>query len=138
MMRTIVPGEAGYSGSHGMSNTGRNRETGVLGLAGIIRDLAESPYKIGHVSFRCVWGDESDEIPRRVPDAGRSVEALDFQAQAPLEVGPRDSVDWFRQSSPSRSRGMDPLTGAIDQSHTVLGLGQRPDSDIHPSLDGDC
>jgi UDP-glucose 4-epimerase len=102
---TILAGELDAAVG-GVFNIGGNRETSVLELAGIIRELTGSQSEIVRVPYGSVFGKEFEETRRRVPDTRRAAEALGFRAQISLEEGLRRTVDWFRERSPD-----EPLDG---------------------------
>jgi UDP-glucose 4-epimerase len=77
-------------------NVGSNRETTVLELAALIRQLADSTSEIVHVPYEAAYGPAFEETRRRVPDVGRAQEVLGFEAQTPLEEGLRWTLEWFQ------------------------------------------
>jgi UDP-glucose 4-epimerase len=81
-------------------NIGSNRETTILELAGMIRDLVGSEAEVVQVPYRNVFGENFEETQRRVPDVTRAAEVLGFRAETPLEEGLQDTIDWFRRTWP--------------------------------------
>jgi len=79
-------------------NIGSNRETAVLELAGLIRQLAASASEIVHLPYEAAYGPAFEETRRRVPDVTRAREVLGFEAQTSLEEGLRWTLEWFRRS----------------------------------------
>lgn len=99
-------------------NIGSNRETSVLELATLIRDMAGSTSEIVQVPYRNVFGENFEETRRRVPDICRAEEVLGFRAQVPLEEGLRQTLVWFDKAWPreSLSPGRDTVAGFFDPS----------------------
>jgi len=77
-------------------NIGSNRETTVLELAVLIRQLIGSESEIVHVPYETAYGPAFEETRRRVPDVTRAREVLGFEAQTVLEDGLRWTLEWFR------------------------------------------
>ena len=77
-------------------NVGSNRETTVLELATLIRQLAGSTSEIVHVPYEAAYGPAFEETRRRVPDVDRAREVLGFEAQTSLEEGLRWTLEWFQ------------------------------------------
>jgi UDP-glucose 4-epimerase len=77
-------------------NIGSNRETTILELATMIRQLTGSASEIIHVPYETAYGPFFEETRRRVPDVTRAREVLGFEAQRPLEEGLRQTLEWFR------------------------------------------
>lgn len=84
-------------------NIGSNRETSVLELARMIREMVGSDSEIVQVPYRNVFGENFEETRRRVPDVRRAQQVLGFRAEVPLEEGLQKTVDWFRQAWPMES-----------------------------------
>jgi len=78
-------------------NIGSNRETTVLELAALIRQLTGSASEIVHVPYETAFGPAFEETRRRVPDVTRAREVLGFEAQVSLEEGLRRTLEWFRE-----------------------------------------
>jgi len=81
-------------------NIGSDRETVVLELARLIRELAGSQSEIVHVPSRQAYGGRFEETRRRRPAVEKARELLGFTAQVPLEEGLARTLEWFRSSSP--------------------------------------
>lgn len=79
-------------------NIGANRETRIMDLAHLIRDLVGSDSEIVTVPAKEVFGANFEETRRRVPDVQRSAEVLGFRAETPLEEGLMKTIDWFREA----------------------------------------
>ncbi len=77
-------------------NVGSNRETTVLELAALIRQLADSTSEIVHMPYEAAYGPAFEETRRRVPDVDRAQEVLGFEAQTTLEEGLRWTLEWFQ------------------------------------------
>lgn len=90
-----VPGAVGQ-----VFNIGSNRETTIMELARMIRELAASDSEIVTVPYRNVFGENFEETRRRVPDVSRGLEILSFRADTPLEEGLRKTIAWFHQAWP--------------------------------------
>ncbi len=77
-------------------NIGSNRETTILELTTLIRQLTDAASEIVHVPYETAYGPAFEEPRRRVPDVTRAREVLGFEAQTPLEDGLRRTLEWFR------------------------------------------
>ncbi len=77
-------------------NIGIDRETSVLELAQMIRDLTGSSSEIAHVSYEQAFQTPFEETRRRVPDVTKAEEFLGFRATVPLEDGLARTWEWFR------------------------------------------
>jgi len=80
-------------------NIGIDRETSVLELAQMIRDLTGSSSEIAHVSYEQAFQTPFEETRRRVPDVTKAEELLGFRAEIPLEDGLARTWEWFRSHS---------------------------------------
>ena len=98
LLAASVPEAVGH-----VFNIGSNRETSVLELARIIREMVGSESEIVQVPYRNVFGENFEETRRRVPDIRRAQQVLGFRAEVPLEEGLLKTVDWFRQAWPMES-----------------------------------
>jgi len=77
-------------------NIGSNRETTILELAALIRQLTNSASEIVHVPYETAYGPAFEETRRRVPDVTRARGVLGFEAQTSLGEGLRHTLEWFR------------------------------------------
>jgi UDP-glucose 4-epimerase len=77
-------------------NIGNNRETTILELAQLIKELVGSPSEIVHVPYGEAYNVNFEETRRRVPDVRKAERVLGFRAEIPLEEGLRRTIDWFR------------------------------------------
>ena len=77
-------------------NIGNNRETSILELAHMVRDVINPELKIEHVSYAQAYGHRFEETRRRVPNTLRAKDLLDFEAEVLLEVGLRRTTEWFQ------------------------------------------
>jgi UDP-glucose 4-epimerase len=81
-------------------NIGSDRETQILDLAHMIREMLGSDSKIVQVPSHEVFGDRFEETRRRVPAVHRAATILDFCAETPLEEGLERTIAWFRETWP--------------------------------------
>ena len=81
-------------------NIGSNRETRIVELAQLIRDLVGSNSEIIQVPYRNVFGENFEETRRRVPDIRRAAEILGFRAETVLEEGLKKTINWFLETWP--------------------------------------
>lgn len=81
-------------------NIGANRETRIVDLACLIRDLVGSASEIIKVPYSDVFGTDFEETRRRVPDIRRAAETIGFRAETSLEEGLAKTLDWFRRTWP--------------------------------------
>ncbi len=77
-------------------NIGNNRETTILELAQLIKELVGSPSEIVHVPYEKAYHANFEETRRRVPDVRKAERILGFRAEVSLEEGLRRTIDWFR------------------------------------------
>jgi len=77
-------------------NIGNDRETSILDLAEMVRQVTGSQSEIKHVTYSQAYGPRFEETRRRVPDTGRARQVLGFEARVSLEEGLRRTVAWFR------------------------------------------
>ena len=103
-------------------NIGADRETRIVELAGLIRDLLDSKSEIVEVPYRNVFGENFEETRRRVPDIRRAAETLGFRAQTSLEEGLKQTIAWFRQAWPRDvlAPGRADLAGFFDPSDKTM------------------
>lgn len=73
-------------------NLGNNRETRIIDLAYLIRELADSESPI---EFHPL---PPDDPRRRCPDIGRAMVVLDWRPRASLEEGLKRTIEWFKES----------------------------------------
>jgi UDP-glucose 4-epimerase len=96
---TILAGTAaGATGK--VFNIGTNRETRIIKLAQMVRDLVGSDSEIVNVPYREAFGANFEEARRRVPDTRRAAEILGFRAEIPLEEGIERTMTWFQDAWP--------------------------------------
>jgi UDP-glucose 4-epimerase len=81
-------------------NIGSDRETQILDLARMIREMVGSESQILRVPSREVFGDRFEETRRRVPAVHRAATILGFRAEMPLEDGLTKTLAWFRERWP--------------------------------------
>jgi UDP-glucose 4-epimerase len=77
-------------------NIGDSRETTILELAQLVKNLAGSPSEIVHMPYERAYGADFEETRRRVPDVRKAERVLGFRAEVPLEEGLRKTIDWFQ------------------------------------------
>lgn len=77
-------------------NIGSDRETSILELARMVRQVTGSQSEIIHVPYSQAYGPRFEETRRRVPDVRRARELLGFTARIPLEEGLKRTVAWFQ------------------------------------------
>ena len=88
---------ATLKGAEGQSfNIGNNRETTILELAQLVKNLAGLPSEIVHVPYERAYGAYFEETRRRVPDVRKAERVLGFRAEVPLEEGLGKTIDWFQ------------------------------------------
>lgn len=74
-------------------NLGNNRETQIIDLAYMIRELADSESRF---EFHPL---PPDDPRRRCPDIRKAMRMLDWQPRTSLEEGLTKTIEWFKQSS---------------------------------------
>ncbi len=80
-------------------NIGSNRESSIIELARLIRELTGTTSEIAHIPYEVAYGKQFEETRRRVPDITRAREILGFEAQTTLEEGLPKTLAWFRDSA---------------------------------------
>jgi len=85
-------------------NIGSDRETSILELAKMVRQVTDSRSQIVHVPYSQAYGPRFEETRRRVPDVRRARELLGFAACVPLEEGLKRTVAWFRERASYENR----------------------------------
>jgi len=102
-------------------NIGSNRETRIMDLAQMIRDLVGSDSKIVAVPYCNVFGENFEETRRRVPDVSRAAEILTFRAETRLEEGLKKTIAWFQQAWPRHklAPGRSDLAGFFEPSEQI-------------------
>ena len=104
-------------------NIGSDRETKVVDLARMIRQLVGSDSDLVQVPYLNVFGENFEETRRRVPDIRRATGVLGFRAETPLEEGLEETIAWFGQAWPveTLAPGRNDVAGFFDPA---LGPGQ--------------
>jgi UDP-glucose 4-epimerase len=77
-------------------NIGDDRETTILELAQMVRDVINPEINIEHIPYSQAYGARFEETRRRVPDTRRARDLLGFEAEVSLGEGLRRTIDWFR------------------------------------------
>lgn len=77
-------------------NIGNDRETSILELAQMVRDVINPQIDIRHIPYAQAYGTRFEETRRRVPDTCQARDWLGFEAEVPLEEGLRRTIEWFR------------------------------------------
>lgn len=83
-------------------NIANSRETSILELAQMVRDVVNPEVEIEHVPYTQAYGALFEETRRRVPDPRRARDLLGFEAEISLEEGLRRTTDWFRAQRSGR------------------------------------
>jgi len=81
-------------------NIGSSRETTILELARLVKELVGSSSEIVHVPYVQAYGPDFEETRRRVPDVSKAERMLGFRAQVPLEEGLKKTIEWFKSRTP--------------------------------------
>ncbi|HBV97889.1 MAG: hypothetical protein JL50_07625 [Peptococcaceae bacterium BICA1-7] len=84
----LAPGEA--------FNIGSTVETGVEEMTLLIGSLAGLSFNIRKVSTAEIYGNVYEDIPRRVPDAGKAAGILGWRAGTPLREGLLKTIEWWK------------------------------------------
>jgi UDP-glucose 4-epimerase len=77
-------------------NIGNDRETSILELAQMVRDVINPQIDIRHIPYAQAYGTRFEETRRRVPDTCQARDLLGFEAEVPLEEGLRRTIEWFQ------------------------------------------
>ncbi|MFZ5645002.1 MAG: NAD-dependent epimerase/dehydratase family protein [Bacillota bacterium] len=78
-------------------NIGSMVETSVEEVTRLIGSLAGGPFNIRRVSTKELYGSDYEDIPRRVPNAGKAATILGWSAGTPLKKGLLNTIDWWRK-----------------------------------------
>ncbi len=78
-------------------NVGATQEITINQLAELIRSLAGVDVDVVHYSYEEVYGKNFEDTVRRQPDTSRAAEILGFEAEVPMEVGLRKTIQWFKE-----------------------------------------
>jgi UDP-N-acetyl-D-glucosamine dehydrogenase len=92
-------------------NIGGERETSMLDLAHIVREVVGSDSPIELVPHAEVYGPGFEDTRRRVPDITRAREMLHWEPSVALEDGLARTVEWWLRTY-GRSTGGAPATGS--------------------------
>lgn len=78
-------------------NVGSTRETSILELAEIMKEVGgfSSPFQF--IPYQEVFGESFEDVPRRVPDVAKVKEVVGWEAKTSLEDGLRVTIDYYRQ-----------------------------------------
>lgn len=79
-------------------NIGSDRETAIVDLARMVRDLIGAAVDVVHVPYTDAYGPRFEETRRRVPDVARAHTLLGFDPQVSLEDGLSRTIEWFRRN----------------------------------------
>jgi UDP-glucose 4-epimerase len=93
---TILAGTLPQAGGQAF-NIGNNRETTILELAHMVREIVNPRIEIKHVPYEEAYGTRFEETRRRVPDTRRARDVLGFEAEVSLEEGLGRTIDWFKK-----------------------------------------
>lgn len=80
----------------GVFNVGSDRETSILDLARLMRDVGGFDSEIEHQPHEEVFGASYEDIPRRIPDVGKIYEVIGWRATTELEEGLRRTIEHYR------------------------------------------
>lgn len=81
-------------------NLGSQREVHILDLAERIRELTESQSEITFVPYEQVYGENFEDMPRRVPSLEKINEAIGFEPRVELDETLQSVIE-YHQSSPT-------------------------------------
>ncbi len=77
-------------------NLGNDRETTILELAEMIRDVLGSSSEIRPTSYESYYGPGFEDTRRRVPDISRARDLLGWQPTVSLEEGLGRTLEWWK------------------------------------------
>ena len=78
-------------------NVGSEEEVSILDLAQRMVRLSGSSSRVIRVPQEAVYETGYEDIPRRVPAAGRMREILGVRADTPLDDGLKRTIEWFKR-----------------------------------------
>lgn len=93
---TLLAGEV-KAGEGQAFNIGNNRETSILQLARLIKQLTRSDSKIIFVPYESYYGEGFEDTRRRVPSIERARKVLGFKPRVDLPEGLRRTITWWRK-----------------------------------------
>jgi len=79
-------------------NIGNGRETSVLQVAQLVKEMTGSPSPIVFVPYEEAYGSNFEESLHRLPDTSKAEKLLGFKAKVPLEEGLKRTIAWFREN----------------------------------------
>jgi len=77
-------------------NIGSDRETSIVELAELIKQLGNFTSPIKLVPHSVLYGKSYEDVPRRVPDITKIKEVVGWQPTTPLEDGLMQTIDYYR------------------------------------------
>jgi UDP-glucose 4-epimerase len=85
-------------GENQVFNLGSTRETEIQELADMVLELAGYPDRDPeYIDTDDLYGDSYEDLERRVPDALKAKNLLDWEAETTLEDGIKEVIDWGRE-----------------------------------------
>jgi UDP-glucose 4-epimerase len=78
-------------------NVGRAEEMSIGELAGLVRALTGSRSPIHAVPYEVEFGEDHEDVRRRVPDPTRARRLLGFEARVPLKDGLARTIEWCKE-----------------------------------------
>lgn len=86
------------AGENEVFNLGATRETEIRELAQLVLELAgHGDKEPDFIDPDDLYGESYEDLERRVPDASKAAEMLDWEAETPLETGIRRVIEWGRE-----------------------------------------
>jgi len=79
-------------------NLGATRETTILELAEMLREMVGSTSTIQQTAYEQYYGPGFEDTRRRVPDISRAREILDWEPHVPLEDGLNRTIEWWQKT----------------------------------------
>lgn len=85
------------AGENEVFNLGSTRETEIRELADLVIDIAGVEMTPEHIDTDELYGESYEDLDRRVPDASKAEERLDWSAETSLEDGIESVIEWGRE-----------------------------------------
>jgi len=78
-------------------NVGINKETSILELATLMKEISGSKSELVFVPHKKVLGDSYEDIPRRVPDVTKIRDVIGWEAKISLEDGLKKTIEYYKE-----------------------------------------
>jgi UDP-glucose 4-epimerase len=81
----------------GPFNIGIDRETSILELATLIKEIGEFSSELVFIPHEEIFGKSYEDIPRRVPDISKIKKTIGWEASTELREGLAETIEWYKK-----------------------------------------